>query len=154
FRSIENQKSKINNYTGCFGAGVVHRLDEPAAISGRMLFVVNALNSITKNRPTHRPAIGYLNHVHASATCHRLTPRSRKQLIGRRYFRHVIITWSIRSRGSVQRTHICTNTSSQHLTMNTITLMTFPTHPRAVTDRSHGVTPVFQPPRNRSTAMP
>src|SRR5438477_8403682 len=60
----------------------------------------------------------------------------------------------MRSRGSVQRTHICTNTSSHALTMNTITLITLPTQPSHVVDRSHGVRPVCQPPRNSSTAMP
>ena len=37
-------------------------------------------------------------------------PRNRKQLIGTRYFRQVVITWSIRRRGNVQRSHICTKT--------------------------------------------
>ena len=55
-----------------------------------------------------------------------LTPSSRTQLIGTRYFRQVIITWSMRSRGSVQRTHIITKTSSQPLRMKTTTLMTLP----------------------------
>jgi len=53
-------------------------------------------------------------------------PKSRKQLIGSRYLRHVIITWSMRNRGSVQRTHIMTKTSTQPLRMNTETLMTLP----------------------------
>src|SRR4026209_2273778 len=59
----------------------------------------------------------------------------------------------MRSRGNVQRTHICTNTSTQALTMNTITLITLPTQPSG-TVKSNGVNPVCQPPRNSSTAMP
>src|SRR5438874_1984936 len=58
--------------------------------------------------------------------CQTLTPSSSTHEIGSRYFRQVIITWSMRSRGSVQRTHIITNTSSQPLAMNTVTLMRLP----------------------------
>src|SRR5882724_8527679 len=61
-----------------------------------------------------------------SATCHSVTPINSTQLIGSRYFKQVIITWSMRSRGSVQRTHIITNTRNQHLKMNTNTLRTLP----------------------------
>src|ERR1051325_11273403 len=61
------------------------------------------------------------------------------QLIGIRYFKHSIMTWSIRSRGSVQRTHIITNTSSQPLKMKTVTLMMLariqPTSPRPKLDQ-------------------
>ena len=35
--------------------------------------------------------------------------------IGVQYFRQVVITWSIRSRGSVQRTHIITATPQHAL---------------------------------------
>src|ERR1700736_2045952 len=57
-----------------------------------------------------------------STTCgrasrHSVTPISSTQLIGNKYFKQVIITWSMRSRGSVQRTHIITNTRNQHLRM-------------------------------------
>ena len=49
---------------------------------------------------------------HAGASnCHRHTPTNSTQLIGRKYCRHVIITWSIRSRGIDHRTHIITTTS-------------------------------------------
>src|SRR5262249_19855699 len=66
---------------------------------------------------------------------------------------HIIITLSIRSRGSVQRTQIITKTSSQHLKMNTATLTTFPTKPSQL-PRSLGRTPVCHPPRKSSVAMP
>src|SRR5687767_8188462 len=61
-----------------------------------------------------------------SSSCHKLTPTSSTQLIGTRYFRHVIMTWSMRSRGNVQRTHIMMNTRNQHLKMKTMTLMVLP----------------------------
>src|SRR5262245_41233667 len=65
----------------------------------------------------------------------------------------------MRSRGSVQRTHIITNTSSHALRMNTAQLIRLPTlrmgHGHlSVSLNSHGSTPVFQPPRNRCVAMP
>ena len=46
-------------------------------------------------------------------------PRNSTQLMGTRYFRQVIITWSIRSLGSVQRIQICTQTSNEALPKNT-----------------------------------
>ncbi len=49
------------------------------------------------------------------------------QLIGTKYLRHVIITWSMRKRGNVQRTHIMTNTRNQPLNRKTTTLMKLPT---------------------------
>src|SRR5437899_7909333 len=36
--------------------------------------------------------------VYGTANCQKLTPNNRTQLIGNKYFRQVIITWSIRSR--------------------------------------------------------
>src|SRR5581483_1796349 len=77
----------------------------------------------------------------------------------------------MRSRGKVQRTHICTNTNSQALTMNTTTLMTLPiTQPshdgcsalppshtcveKVVLSSGTNGRPVCQPPRNKSTAIP
>ena len=55
-----------------------------------------------------------------------VAPRNRKQLIGTRYFKQVIITWSIRNRGNVHRTHIMMNTRNHPLRRNTKTLITFP----------------------------
>src|SRR5262249_16115811 len=93
-------------------------------------------------------------------SCQALTPMSSTQLIGSRYFKHVIMTWSMRRRGKVQRIHIITNTRNQHLKMNTNTLMMLPITqkkparcPMSVL-RSIGNTPGFQPPRNRIVAMP
>src|SRR4051794_1591346 len=65
----------------------------------------------------------------------------------------------MRSRGSVQRTHIITNTSSHAFSTNTTQLMTLPTlrigHGQSsVLLSSNGSTPVLQPPRNSSVAMP
>ena len=63
----------------------------------------------------------------------------------------------MRSRGSVQRTHIITKTSTQPLRMKTTTLITLPTlttgHGQAMILSSslpQGRTPVFQPPRKSS----
>src|SRR5205823_1622443 len=65
--------------------------------------------------------------VVGTARRHRLTPSSSTQLSGSRYFRQVIITWSMRSRGSVQRTHIITKTRNQHLKMKMTTFRMLPT---------------------------
>src|SRR5262249_36865629 len=75
--------------------------------------------------------------------------------IGRKYFRHVIITWSIRSRGSDQRIHIIRKTRNHPLPMNTTTFSTCPNQPRCSgPDGSHGNSPLCQPPRNRIEAAP
>src|SRR5262249_53019072 len=117
-----------------------------------------SFRTTTASGTTHTTAITYLNNVKTtpgSATCHRLTPMRRKQLIGSRYFKQVIITWSIRSRGNVQRTHIMTKTSRKPLNRNTRTLTTLPTiEPKKVLVSSQGTKPVFQPPRNIKVAMP
>src|SRR5215831_1013219 len=65
----------------------------------------------------------------------------------------------MRRRGSVQRTHIITNTSNHAFSTNTTQLIRLPTlrigHGQSsVLLSSHGTTPVFQPPRKRRTAMP
>src|SRR5262245_3198312 len=83
----------------------------------------------------------------------RQTPNNSTHEIGRKYFRQVIITWSIRSRGSDQRIHIMTNTRNPPLAMNTIRLSTCPAHPSR-SDGSNGNSPVCQPPRNRMAAAP
>ena len=44
-------------------------------------------------------------------------PTKQTAAIGTQYFQHIVITWSIRSRGSVQRTHIMTVTPKTALTM-------------------------------------
>src|SRR5262245_55256139 len=88
------------------------------------------------------------------SSCHRHMPNSSTHEIGSRYFRHVIITWSIRSRGSVHRTHIITKTRNQPLRMKTTTLTRLPTQkPRNESLGSTGDSPVCQPPRNRIVAM-
>src|SRR5262245_26560619 len=84
---------------------------------------------------------------------HRQTPTSNTQEIGRKYLRHVIITWSMRSRGSDQRIHIITKTRSQPLSTNTTTLRMSPNQP-SCTDGSNGKRPLCQPPRKRSAAAP
>src|SRR5262249_22528288 len=73
--------------------------------------------------------------------------------IGRKYFRQVIITWSIRNLGSDQRIHIITNTRTQPLAIKTVTSSTCPAHPSR-SDGSNGNRPVCQPPRNRIAAAP
>src|SRR3954471_19157810 len=65
----------------------------------------------------------------------------------------------MRSRGSVQRTHIITNTRTHTFITNTTQLIRLPTFrighgQSSVLLSSHGSTPVFQPPRNSSVAMP
>src|SRR5262249_9667956 len=66
-----------------------------------------------------------------------------------------IITWSMRSRGSVQRTHIITNTPPHPFRMKTSALIRLPKiGPKNVSLSSTGKRPVFQPPRNMVTAMP
>ena len=42
--------------------------------------------------------------------CHARAPRKQNEASGTQYFKQVVITWSIRSRGSVQRTQIITIT--------------------------------------------
>src|SRR5947209_5277803 len=97
---------------------------------GGALVQVHTFHSIMASPNTHRPNIAH--HAQYWNQCGKnsrqpLTPTSSTQLIGSKYLRQVIITWSMRSRGSVQRTHIITNTRNQHLKMNTITLMMLPT---------------------------
>ena len=46
---------------------------------------------------------------------HSVAPRNIAAAIGVQYFKQVFITWSIRSRGSVQRTHIMNVTPTTHL---------------------------------------
>src|SRR5262245_22338567 len=97
---------------------------------GSLLGVVAILTNISTTKATQPPARTKWNHpprYGRSATSHRLTPNSRAQLIGRRYFRQVIITWSMRSRGSVQRAHIMTKTSSHALRTKTTALIRLPT---------------------------
>src|SRR5262245_64414463 len=72
----------------------------------------------------------------------------------------------MRSRGSVQRTHICTNTSSHALTMNTTQLMRLPTFrighgqlshsdsSAGAPNHDHTGSPVDQPPKKSRVAMP
>src|SRR5947209_8718342 len=72
------------------------------------------------------------------------------------------MTWSMRKRGNVQRTHIITKTSVQPLKMNTVTLMTLPSTtpmmPRSSVSPNSVVNsngkPMLQPPRNMMQAMP
>src|SRR5262249_10156245 len=71
-----------------------------------------------------------------------------------KYCRHVIITWSIRSRGSDHRIHIITSTSSQHFPTNTTRFTRFPTQKPHSALGSNGRNPVGQPPRNNSAASP
>src|SRR5262249_52666886 len=74
---------------------------------------------------------------------------------GRKYFKQVIMTWSMRSRGKVQRTHIMTNTPPHPLRMKMAALIRLPMMgPRNVSLNSTGRSPVFQPPRNMVAAMP
>ena len=47
-----------------------------------------------------------------NANCQSIAPANIAAAIGVQYFRQVVITWSIRSRGSVHRTHIMSNTPS------------------------------------------
>src|SRR5262245_23311932 len=84
---------------------------------------------------------------------HRHTPTSKTHEIGRKYFRQVIITWSMRRRGSDQRIHIITKTRNQPLSTNTITFRTCPNQPSR-SDGSKGNSPLCQPPRNRIAAAP
>ncbi len=44
-----------------------------------------------------------------------VVPTKVKQTIGVQYFQHMTITWSIRSRGSVHRTQVITNTPATPL---------------------------------------
>ena len=81
--------------------------------------------------------------------------------MGMRYLRHVIITWSMRRRGSVQRTHIMTKTRNQPFNRKTNTLMTLPTmkpklpgSPKRSDNSSTNGSPRLQPPRNMMLAMP
>ncbi len=62
----------------------------------------------------------------------------------------------MRSRGSVQRIHIITNTPPQHFTTKTRPLIKFPsTGPRYLGSLNSMLSrPVCQPPRNRAAAMP
>src|SRR5262249_47268331 len=96
--------------------------------------------------------------VHESdvaSTCQMQTPNNSTQLMGRKYFRQVIMTWSIRSRGKVQRTHIITNTPPHPLRMKTAALIRLPNMgPRNVSLNSTGSNPEFQPPKNIVAAMP
>ena len=50
-----------------------------------------------------------------SRTANITTPTNITAASGMQYFKQVVITWSIRSRGSVQRTHIITVTPSMPL---------------------------------------
>ena len=85
--------------------------------------VPNTLTAVMAYGTISRPIGGI-------TSCQMVTPMSSTQLIGSRYFKHVIITWSMRSRGNVQRIHIITKTSNQPFKMKTTTLMTLPrTHP-------------------------
>src|SRR5262249_33319821 len=105
---------------------------------------------------THTPArVHWTTFIPNGGTnrCHRLTPSSSTHVSGTRYLMQVIITWSMRSRGSVQRTHIITNTNSQPLMMKTSTLITWPKTPSSRLS-SQGTTPRCQPPRKSSVAMP
>src|SRR5262249_5886818 len=88
---------------------------------------------------THTAALPYLQipgiEIQNPETCHSSLsktncqmpiPTSSTQLIGSRYFRQTIMTWSIRSRGSVQRTHIMMNTPNHPLRMKTCTFTRLP----------------------------
>ena len=54
------------------------------------------------------------------ADCQNSTPRKQIAARGTQYFRHIVITWSIRNRGSVQRTQIITVTPRYALAMKLI----------------------------------
>src|SRR5581483_8219074 len=87
-------------------------------------------------------------------SCHAHTPTRRPQLIGRKYFRQVIITWSIRSRGRDQRGHIITRISTVPLPSNTAVSSRFPQQKPHRSAGSNGRNPVCHPPRNKSAASP
>src|SRR5690606_29227567 len=85
---------------------------------------------------------------------HNAVASSNAQLIGSRYFKQEVITWSIRKRGSVHRTHIMTKTISDALVRK------FSSPKSLATNKSSpphiektGIGP-FQPPRNRITKIP
>src|SRR5581483_9439031 len=108
-------------------------------------------------RPTVPSARTYFTTSAAAGgiiNCHRHTPTSSTQLIGRKYCRHVIITWSIRSRGSDHRIHIITSTRNQHLPTNTVMFSRFPSQKPHSRLGSKGKKPVCQPPKNSSVASP
>jgi hypothetical protein len=95
----------------------------------------------------------------ASTSGYATVPAKRKQLIGIKYFKHVVITWSIRSRGNVQRTQICTHTSTDAFNKKTsnptVFARKFPT-PIGDADFIEAKTPKpsSQPPRNKTVAKP
>src|SRR5262245_50251493 len=89
-----------------------------------------------------------------TSNCQRQTPTRRMQLIGRKYCRQVSMTWSMRSRGSDQRIHIITKTSSQHLPKKTAMLRRLPSQKPHAELGSNGNSPVCQPPRNSRAASP
>ena len=93
---------------------------------------------------------------------HSVAPRNITAAIGVQYFKQVFITWSIRSRGSVQRTHIITVTPNTHLAMKLSMPSKLPTY-ASDQDRASsrarpsqcviGIGP-FQPPKNRIDGQP
>ena len=66
-------------------------------------------DSAARSRLAHAAVRSRMTADHAvreRSTSRASTPRNIAAAIGMQYFRQVVITWSIRSRGSVQRTHI------------------------------------------------
>ena len=107
--------------------------------------------SVTGRTAAVPPSSTYWRHV-ASATpgrtiASRTRPVTARTLTGRKYFRQVAITWSIRSRGRLHRTHIITSTSTQHLARKTTRFNRVPGHRPNSAVSSNGRKPVCQPPR-------
>src|SRR4029079_5505756 len=89
---------------------------------------------------------------------HQVTNKNETAAIGTQYFKQVVMTWSMRRRGSVQRTHIMTVTPIMPLLMILIVPSTLPARPQPrpcwkvrPSMCATGIGP-FQPPRNRIEA--